>query len=47
MWCCKKKLIGIALASMGTGMLVVILIPWWGFILATIMVAIGVFLIIS
>lgn len=28
------KLIGIILASMGLGMLLVIVIPWWGFALA-------------
>ena len=28
------KLLGIILASMGFGMLLVLIIPWWGFILA-------------
>ncbi|WP_317368380.1 hypothetical protein [uncultured Tyzzerella sp.] len=29
-----KTLIGIILASIGLGMLLVLIIPWWGYILA-------------
>ena len=41
----QKKIIGIILASMGTGMLIVTFLPWWGFAAATVMVVSGCLLI--
>ena len=37
----NRKMLGVALTSCGMGMLVVIIIPWWGFIAAFIMALIG------
>ena len=37
-----KKFIGLILTSAGTGMLVVLVLPGWGFILAGIMVLVGI-----
>jgi len=37
----EKKILGIILASMGMGILLVIFLPWWGFVAATIMVLAG------
>jgi len=36
-----KKVIGLVLVSMGMGMLIVIFLPWWGFVAAAIMVIAG------
>ena len=36
-----RRMLGIILMSMGAGMLLVLVIPGWGFILATLMVALG------
>lgn len=43
----EKTLIGSMLCSMGTGMLIVIVFPWWGFIVAGLMVVVGVILLYS
>jgi len=40
----NRKMLGVALLSCGIGMLVVIIIPWWGFIAAFIMALIGLFM---
>ncbi len=37
----QKKLLGVVLSSMGMGMLIVIFLPWWGFLAAAIMVVAG------
>ena len=37
----EKKILGVILASMGMGMLMVIFLPWWGFLVAAIMVVAG------
>ena len=42
-----KRLLGLSLFSAGCGMLVVLVIPWWGFIAAVILVAVGGFLLFS
>jgi hypothetical protein len=36
-----KRVLGLALFSMGTGVLLVLLIPGWGFVLAALLVLIG------
>lgn len=38
----KKKTMGLAVCSMGIGMLLVLIIPGWGFILAAFMVCFGI-----
>lgn len=38
----NKKLLGVALTSGGMGMLIVIIIPWWGFIIAFLLALIGI-----
>lgn len=43
----QKRLLGLALFSGGCGMLIVLIIPWWGFLLAVILVAVGGFLLFS
>ncbi len=40
----NRKMIGTVLTSFGMGMLVVIFIPWWGFIAAMVMALIGIML---
>lgn len=40
-----NKLLGIILASMGFGMLIISIIPWWGYILAFIVFILGIILI--
>lgn len=42
-----NKLIGIILASMGFGMLIICLIPWWRYIIAFVILILGIILIIS
>ena len=37
----KKKIIGLILFSMGLGMFLVLFIPGWGYILAAIMIIVG------
>lgn len=37
----KKKVIGLVVFSMGFGMLLVLVVPGWGFVLAAFMVAFG------
>lgn len=37
----KKKVVGLAVCSMGAGMLLVLIVPGWGFVLAAFMVAFG------
>lgn len=41
-----KKILGIIFTSMGIGMLLVLLVPWWGYILAFGLVITGIFLLI-
>jgi hypothetical protein len=36
-----RKMLGLMLMSMGAGMLLVLFIPGWGFILATLLMALG------
>lgn len=36
-----RQLIGLTLFSAGCGMLIVIIIPWWGFFAALVLVAVG------
>ncbi len=43
----QKRLLGLALFSGGCGMLIVLIIPRWGFLLAVILVAVGGFLLFS
>ena len=43
----QKRLLGLTLFSGGCGMLIVLIIPWWGFIVAVILVATGGFLLFS
>ena len=43
----ELKIMGIILVSLGTGMLIVRFFPWWGFIAALLLVAVGVVLIIK
>lgn len=43
----REKVIGLVLTSTGCGMLVVMFIPWWGFLLAGAMVAVGLLLLLS
>lgn len=40
----RNKIIGIILTSMGAGMLLVLIVPWWGYILAFGLFIIGLFL---
>ena len=40
-----NQLLGIILASVGFGMLIVSLIPWWGYIIAFIILIVGLILI--
>jgi len=42
-----KKVGGLIICSMGTGMLLVILVPGWGFLLAAFLVTAGVWCIFS
>ena len=43
----QKRLLGLALFSGGCGMLIVLIIPWCGFIVAVVLVATGGFLLFS
>ncbi|NLK37056.1 MAG: hypothetical protein GX299_03110 [Epulopiscium sp.] len=45
--CIQKKTLGLVLFSVGSGMLVVIIIPWWGFLAAIILLATGAYLLFS
>ncbi len=36
-----RRICGIVLISMGTGMLIVLVVPGWGFIFAAVMVIVG------
>ncbi len=38
-----KRVFGIVLLSMGTGMLIVLIIPGWAFVAAAIMVVVGLY----
>ncbi len=38
----NRKLMGVALTRGGLGMLLVIVVPWWGFIVAFILALIGI-----
>ena len=40
------KILGIILVSFGMGMLIVRFLPWWGFIAAAMIVAVGIILIL-
>ncbi len=40
------RLIGVILVSVGTGMLIVEFFPWWGFLAAAALVAVGIYIII-
>lgn len=42
-----KQVLGLILCSTGCGMLVVLIIPWWGFMAAMIMVIVGAVLLFS
>lgn len=42
-----QQLIGLTLFSAGWGMLIVIIIPWWGFFAAVALVAVGGWLLFS
>ena len=43
----NAQILGLIAASLGIGMLIVIIIPWWGFILAIALVAAGIYLLNS
>lgn len=43
----ELKILGVVLVSLGTGMLIVRFLPWWGFIAAAMLVAVGAVLIIK
>lgn len=43
----ELKILGVVLVSFGTGMLIVRFLPWWGFIAAAMLVAVGAVLIIK
>ncbi len=40
------KFIGVILVSLGTGMLIVEFFPWWGFLAAAALVAVGIYIIL-
>lgn len=42
----ELKILGIILVSFGMGMLIVRFLPWWGFIAAAMLVAVGIILIL-
>lgn len=42
----ELKILGIILVSFGMGMLIVRFLPWWGFIAAAMLVAVGAILIL-
>ncbi len=41
------RLIGVILVSVGTGMLIVEFFPWWGFLAAAALVAVGIYIILK
>jgi hypothetical protein len=36
-----RRMLGVILMSMGVGMLLVLIVPGWGFILATLLIVLG------
>lgn len=43
----QKKTLGLIMFSVGFGMLIVMIIPWWGFIAAVILLISGAYLLFS
>ena len=43
----NRKLLGVGLTCGGIGMLIVIIVPWWGFIAAFILALIGIGLLMN